>query len=98
MTDYAANYSILAALAPFMENMRSIAIVFLVVTNRNKTGTSQVGAMSKGQIKSKGAFGDKKIEKKVAQCRNNRKRGPFSPVRFCRLRLKSKKSKGDPSE
>ena len=32
----------------------------------NKTGTSQVGAISKAQIKSKGGpFGDKKIEKKL---------------------------------
>ena len=41
---------------------------------KNKTGTSQVGAISKAQIKPKG--------------------GLFSPVRFCRPRLKSKKPKG----
>ena len=33
----------------------------------------------------------KKFSKKVAQCRKKSKGGPFSLVRFCRLRLKSKK-------
>ena len=62
---------------------------------RNKTGTSQVSAISKAQIKSKGGtFGDKKNSKKVAQCRKKSKGDPFSPVRFCRLRLKSKRTKG----
>ena len=58
----------------------------------NKTGTSQVGAMSKAQIKSKGKpFGFKKIREKVAQCQQNRKGGPFTLIRFCRLRLKNKR-------
>ena len=65
----------------------------------NNTGTSQVGAISKAQIKSKGEpFADKTIQEKVAQCRKNRKGGPFTLIRFCRLRLKSKKPKGDPLE
>ena len=63
---------------------------------KNKTGTSQVGAISKAQIKSKGGpFGDKKIREKVAQCRKSRMGGPFTLIRICRLRLKSKKPKGD---
>ena len=33
-----------------------------------------------------GPFGDKKIRKKVAQCRKNSKGGPYSLVRFCILR------------
>ena len=33
MADYAANYAILEALTHFMENMRSFAIMFLVLTN-----------------------------------------------------------------
>ena len=34
-----------------------------------------------------GLFWDiKKFSKKVAQCQKNRKGGPFSRVRFCRLR------------
>ena len=34
----------------------------------------------------RGPFGDKKnFEKKVTQCRKNRKGGLFSPVQFCRL-------------
>ena len=64
---------------------------------KNKTGTSQVGAISNAQIKSKGGpFGDKKIREKVAQCRKKSKGGPFTLIRFCRLRLKSKKPKGGP--
>ena len=38
----------------------------------------------------RGPFRDKKIRKKVAQCRKNQKKGLFSPVRFCMLRLKVK--------
>ena len=41
--------------------------------NKNKTGTSQVGAISKAQMKSKGDPSEtKKIREKVAQCRENR--------------------------
>ena len=58
----------------------------------------QVGAISKAQIKSKGDPLKTKIQEKVAQCRNNRKGGPFTLIWFCRLRSKSKKPKGDPLE
>ena len=58
----------------------------------NKTGTSQVGAISKAQIKSKrGPFGYKKKFEKSRTMPKKLNGGPFSPVRFCRLRLKSKK-------
>ena len=40
----------------------------------------------------------KKIREKVAHCRENPKGGPFTLIRFCRLRLKSKKPKGGPLE
>ena len=71
----------------------------------NKTGTSKVGAISKAQ-KAQNIFFGKKLEifenfflsKNVAQCRKNQKGGPFSLGRFCSLRLKSKKRKGDPLE
>ena len=64
----------------------------------NKTGTSQVGAISKAQIKSKGdTLETKKIREKVAQCRKHRKKSIYThPV--CRLRLKSDKTKGGPFE
>ena len=63
----------------------------------NKTGTSQVGAITKAQIKSKGGpFGDKKIRESHTVPKKP-KGGPFSPIRFCRLRLKGKKPKGGPS-
>ena len=46
---------------------------------RNKTGTSQVGAISKAQIKSKGGdknpFETKKFQEKVAECRKKTERG-----------------------
>ena len=42
----------------------------------NKTGTSQVGAISKAQIKSKGdPLEAKKIREKVAKCREQPKGG-----------------------
>ena len=59
---------------------------------KNKTGTSQVGAISKAQ-KAQNIFFGKKLEtfeKKFSfgKCRTvpkkNRKGGPFSPVRACR--------------
>ena len=72
----------------------------------NKTGTSQVGAISTAKIKSKeGPFGDKKNSRKSHSA--EKKKGaripslssmPFTLVRFCRLREKSKKAKGDPLE
>ena len=41
---------------------------------RNKTGTSQVGAIPKAQIKSKGdPLETKLFQEKVVQCRKNRK-------------------------
>ena len=63
----------------------------------NKTGTSQVGAISKAQIKSKGPLETKKFEKKSHSAKK-RKGGPFTLVRFCKLRLKSKKPKKDSLE
>ena len=36
------------------------------------------------------------FEKKFAQCRKKLKGGPFGVFRFCRLRKKGKKRKGDP--
>ena len=56
---------------------------FKKVERENKTGTSQVGAISKAQIKSKGGpFGDKKIQEKVAQCRKKTKGGPLHSSGF----------------
>ena len=48
-------------------------------TNHNKTGTSQVGAISKAQITSKGGpFGDKnKFKKKSHSAEKNRKGDPL---------------------
>ena len=67
--------------------------------NRNKTGTSQVGAISKAQIKSNGGpFGDKKISRKSRTVPKRPKGGSFTFIRFRRLRLKSKKPKWDPLE
>ena len=66
-------------------------------TGPKKTGTSQVGAISRAPIK-KGIFtntGYKKNREKVEQCQ---KTTPFTLIRFCRLRLKSKRTKGDPLE
>ena len=60
------------------------------VLEKNKTGTSQVGAISKAISV---LFGDKKFEKQ-SHSAEKMKRGPCSPVPFCRLRLKSKKPKG----
>ena len=41
---------------------------------QNKTGKTQIGAISKAQTKSKGdPLETKKIQEKVAQCRKNRK-------------------------
>ena len=40
--------------------------------------------------------GDKKIRKKVAQCRKKFKGGPCSPVRLCIFRLKLNTRKGGP--
>ena len=51
------------------------------LTNINKTGMSQVGAISKVQIKSKG--GQKNSKKKLHSVEKKSKGGPFSPVRFC---------------
>ena len=64
---------------------------------KNKTETSQITAIPKAQTKSKGdplETKGKESFKKVAQWRKNRQRGPFRTVRFFRLRLKSKNSKG----
>ena len=68
---------------------------FKKVERENKTGTSQVGAISKAQIKSKGDPLETKKIKKKSQCRKT-ERGPFTLIWFCRLRLKSKKLKGAP--
>ena len=58
---------------------------------------SQVGAISKAQIKSKGGpFRDKKIEKKSHSAEKKRNGGPFTLIRFSRLRLKSEKPKRGP--
>ena len=38
----------------------------------------------------------KNFEKKLHSAEKNRKGRPFSPVRFCRLRLESRKPKGGP--
>ena len=66
--------------------------------HKNKTATSQVGAISKAQIKSKGDHLEtKKLEKK-SHSAEKPKGAPFTFIRFCRLRLKSKKPKGDPLE
>ena len=57
----------------------------------NETGTSQVGAISKAQIKSKGGpFGNKNNREKVTYLLKKRKGGPFSPIWFFRLRLNSR--------
>ena len=46
-----------------------------------------------------GLFGDKKNQTKLHSAeKKTRKRGPFTFIRFCRLRLKSKKPKVDPLE
>ena len=61
----------------------------------NKTETSQVGAISKVQIKSKGdPLETKKFKKKSHSAEKKLKGGT---VRFCRLRLKSKNQR-DPLE
>ena len=63
----------------------------------NKTGASQIGAISKAQIKSKGdPLETKKLDKKSHSAGKKPKGGPFPFIRFCRLRLKSKKTKGWP--
>ena len=56
-------------------NIFPVAVFLEVAFCKNMTGTSQVSAISKAQMKSKGG------------------RGPFTLIRFCRLRLKSKKPK-----
>ena len=71
----------------------------------NKTGTSKVGAISKAQ-KAQNIFFGKNLKflknfffrKMSHSAEKNQKGGPFSLGRFCSLRLKSKKRKGDPLE
>ena len=49
----------------------------------NRTRTSQVGAISKPQIKSKGGpFVDKKNQEKVAQCRKTERGDPLHSSGF----------------
>ena len=62
-----------------------LTLAFRMKPTLNKTGTSQVGAISQAQIKSKeGPFRDKEnFREKVAQCRKkNRKRDPLVPSGF----------------
>ena len=70
------------------------------IISNEQDGKSQVGALSKAQIKSEGdPLETKKIRKKSRTVpKKHRKGGPFGPVRFCRLRLESKNHREDPLE
>ena len=92
-------------LGPFFAGSVKAAVDnnLLSINNRdskiiNKTRMSQVCAISKAQKIKKIEGGTlerhKNVRERVAQCRKKSKGGPFSPVRFCRLRLKIKKLKG----
>ena len=77
----------------------SVLILFILKRYRrgrligNKTGTSQVGAISKAQIKSKGggSLWRQKISRKSHTVPKKPKGVPFTLIRFCRLRLKKPK-------
>ena len=70
---------------------------FEFVLKKDKTGTSQVSAISKAQIKSRGTlWRQKRFREKVEQSRKKTKGGPFTLIRFGRLRSKSKKPKRGP--
>ena len=77
----------------FLNMTSSLTISSSRSFEKNKTGTLQDGnAISKAKLNSKGdPLETKKFRKNVAQCRKKSKGGPFSPVRFYRLRLKSTK-------
>ena len=68
--------------------------------NLKQYGNVSIRRYIYGSKKFKGGtfWRQKRFQEKVAQCRKKPKRGPFTLIRFCRLRLKSKKPKGDPLE
>ena len=54
-----------------LDSRHPVVLRFPIEVYQNKTGTSQVGAISKAQIKSKGGpFGDEKIKKKSHSVEN----------------------------
>ena len=69
-------------------------LLFLVSHKKRKTGTSQVGAISKPQTNSKGDTLERKKSRKSCTVPKKSKGDPS--IRFCRLRLKSTKPKGGP--